>query len=70
MPSNNDRRADCPGTAELSRRVQQRLHDPIYIIPLKSHIIDCLTRAQSVGLGPYWEKADQGARRSLEKFLS
>lgn len=58
------------GTAELSRRVQQRLHDPIYVTPLKTYIVDCLTRAQAVGLGPYWDKADQGTKHSLEKFLS
>ena len=62
--------ADRVGTAELSRRVQQRLHDPVYVTPLKAYIIESLTKAQAVGMGPYWEKADAGAKRSLEKFLS
>jgi hypothetical protein len=58
------------GTAELARRVQLRQHDPVYTAPLKGYVIDSLTRAQGVGLGQYWEKADPAARSSLEKFLA
>ena len=44
--------------------------DPAFAVPLKGYIIDVLNRAQAVGLGPYWEKSDEGARNSLMKFLS
>lgn len=58
------------GTPEGARRLQLEDNDPAYAVPIKSYIIGCLQRTQAVGLGPYWEKADEGARKSLEKFLS
>lgn len=58
------------GSPEAARREQLEKHDPAFAAPVKVYIIDCLQRAQSVGLGPYWEKADEGARKSLEKFLA
>jgi len=57
-------------TAEGKRRVALEDSDPAYAVPLKGYIINVLTQAQSVGLGPYWEKADAGTKNSLEKFLS
>jgi len=62
--------AEIDGTPEGQRRLALEEADPAYAIPLKAYIIDCLTRAQAVGMGPYWDKADQGARHSLERFLS
>ena len=44
--------------------------DPAFSVPLKAYIINALNQAQSVGLGPYWDKADQGTKNSLQKFLS
>jgi hypothetical protein len=58
------------GTPEGARRVTLEDSDPAYRVPLKGYVIDVLTRAQSVGLGPYWDKADAGTKNSLQKFLS
>lgn len=44
--------------------------DPAYAVPLRAYVVDVLTRAQGVGLGPYWDKADAGAKNSLQKFLA
>lgn len=57
-------------TAESRRRVALEDSDPAFAVPLKGYIINVLTQAQGVGLGPYWEKADAGTKHSLEKFLS
>lgn len=57
-------------TPEGKRRASLEDSDPAYAIPLKQYIINVLTQAQNVGLGPYWEKADEGTKRSLEKFLA
>ena len=64
----------CPvlmaGTPEGLRRTQLEDSDPAYAVPLRGYVVDVLTRAQAVGLGPYWAKADAGAKHSLEKFLA
>lgn len=62
--------AEIEGTLEAQRRSALEDHDPAFAIPLKGYVVDALTRAHSVGLGPYWDKADQGTKHSLEKFLS
>lgn len=62
--------ADIDGTPEGVRRVTLEDNDPAYAVSLKAYVIDCLQRAQGVGLGAYWQKADEGARKSLERFLS
>jgi hypothetical protein len=60
-------RADSP---EGARRNALEDADPAFSVPLKAYIVDVLHRAHSVGLGAYWDKADEGTKRSLEKFLS
>ncbi|ORY25236.1 armadillo-type protein [Naematelia encephala] len=62
--------ADIEGTAEEGRRDALENSDIAYSVPLKGFIISALTEAQAVGLGPYWDKADEGTKRSLERFLS
>jgi len=57
-------------TPEGKRRSTLEDNDPAFAVPLQGYIIDALTKAQHVGLGPYWDKADEGTKRSLEKFLS
>lgn len=61
---------EIDGTPEGSRRLQLEDHDPAYATPLKGYVLEVLQRAHAVGLGPYWDKADEGTKRSLEKFLS
>jgi len=61
---------DIERTPEGPRRLALEDADPAYAVPLRSFIVDVLTRAQAVGLGPYWDKADSGAKNSLEKFLA
>lgn len=62
--------ASIENTPEGARRSNLEDHDPAYAMPLKQFIIDTLHRASAVGMGPYWEKADEATKRSLEKFLS
>jgi hypothetical protein len=57
-------------TPEASRRLALEDNDIAYTIPLKRYVMEVLQRAHGVGLGPYWDKADEGTKRSLEKFLS
>ncbi|WOO78855.1 Importin-11 [Vanrija pseudolonga] len=57
-------------TPEGSRRSTLEDADPAFHIPLRSYVVDVLTRAQAVGLGPYWDRADAGAKNSLQKFLA
>jgi uncharacterized protein (DUF736 family) len=61
--------SDIERTPEGSRRLALEDADPAFAVPLRAYIVDVLTRSQSVGVGAYWEKADAGARSSLEKFL-
>lgn len=58
------------GKPEGARRFQLEDHDPAFTIPLKAFIIESLQTASQKGMGPYWEKADEGTKKSLEKFLS
>lgn len=62
--------SEIDGTLEGARRIALEDHDPAYAVSLKAYIIDCLQRAHAVGMGPYWDKADEGTKKSLEKFLS
>lgn len=55
---------------EGQRRLELGNADPAFATPLRGFVIDVLTRAQGVGLGPYWDRADAGAKSSLEKFLA
>ncbi|WVW79847.1 hypothetical protein I302_101817 [Kwoniella bestiolae CBS 10118] len=57
-------------TPEGKRRVHLEDSDPAYAVSLKRYIVQVLHQAHTVGLGPFWEKADEGTKRSLEKFLS
>lgn len=57
-------------TPEGARRRAFEDADPAWAVPLRGFVMDALTAAQGRGLGPYWEKADAGARHSLEKFLA
>ncbi|GFZ42911.1 hypothetical protein JCM24511_00629 [Saitozyma sp. JCM 24511] len=61
---------DIENTPEGARRNALEDADPAFSVPLKAYIIDVLHRAHAVGLGVYWDKADEGTKRSLEKFLS
>ncbi|WWC68913.1 uncharacterized protein I206_102849 [Kwoniella pini CBS 10737] len=62
--------SDIQYTPEGQRRVTLEDSDPAYSVPLKGYVMQVLNQAHAVGLGPFWEKADEGTRRSLEKFLS
>lgn len=57
-------------TPEGQRRLSLEDNDPAYTVSLKDFILQLLNQASSVGLNPYWEKADAGTKRSLEKFLN
>jgi hypothetical protein len=57
------------GTEEFSRRNALAKGDPVHSETLKSYIAERLTRAQSLGLSPYWDRLDQGVKDSLTKFL-
>ncbi|OCF78224.1 hypothetical protein I204_00161 [Kwoniella mangroviensis CBS 8886] len=62
--------SDIQYTPEGKRRVTLEDSDPAYSVPLKGYIVQILHQAHAVGLGPFWDKADQGTKRSLETFLS
>lgn len=62
--------SEIDGMPEQSRRAGLEDSDPAYRVPLKTYVVEVLTRAGEVGLGPYWDKADAGTKASLEKFLS
>ncbi|WVF67040.1 hypothetical protein IAT40_001783 [Kwoniella sp. CBS 6097] len=62
--------AELDGTPEGIRRTTLENSDPAYSVPLKGYVVQVLHQAHTVGLGPFWEKADVGAKHSLEKFLS
>ena len=62
--------AELEGSAEQSRRAALEDADPAYGVPLKSYIVEVMNRGGAVGLGGYWDKADEGTKRSLEKFLA
>lgn len=62
--------SDIERSLEGARRRALEDADPAYAVPLRAFIVDVLTRSQAVGLGPYWDKADAGAKHSLEKFLA
>lgn len=61
---------EIENTPEGQRRLSLENNDPAYTVPLKDFILQLLNQASSVGLDPYWAKADAGAKRSLEKFLN
>jgi hypothetical protein len=62
--------SEIDGTLEATRRSNLEDRDPAATVPLKEYVVNVLQRAQAVGLGPYWDKADAGAKNSLEKFLN
>ncbi|WWC87587.1 uncharacterized protein L201_002477 [Kwoniella dendrophila CBS 6074] len=62
--------SEIQGTPEGNRRTTLEDNDPAYSVPLKGYIMQALNQAHAAGLGPYWNKADEGTKRSLEKFLS
>jgi hypothetical protein len=62
--------AEIEGMPEQTRRAGLEDADPAFRVPLKGYVVEVLTRAGEVGLGPYWEKADAGTKASLEKFLA
>jgi hypothetical protein len=57
-------------TAEGKRRAALEDADPAYAVPLKTYVVNALTRASELGMGPYWDKADAGTKNSLQKFLA
>lgn len=61
---------DIEHTPEGARRKALEDSDPAYAVPLRGFVVDVLTRAHAVGLGPYWDKADAGTKNSLQKFLA
>ncbi|KIR27025.1 hypothetical protein I307_04854 [Cryptococcus deuterogattii 99/473] len=61
---------EIENTPEGQRRLSLEDNDPAYTVPLKDFILQLLKQASSVGLNPYWEKADAGTKQSLEKFLT
>ncbi|WVO24261.1 uncharacterized protein IAS62_005625 [Cryptococcus decagattii] len=61
---------EIENTPEGQRRLSLEDNDPAYTVPLKDFISQLLRQASSVGLNPYWEKADAGTKQSLEKFLT
>ncbi|WVQ77454.1 hypothetical protein IAR50_007140 [Cryptococcus sp. DSM 104548] len=62
--------SDMQGTPEGVRRIAVESKDPAYAAPLKPFIIQTVTQGMTMGLLPYWEKADEGTKNSLEKFLA
>jgi hypothetical protein len=60
---------EIDGSAEGLRRQTLEDNDQAYAVPLKAYVVQVLTRAGEVGMGPYWDKADAGTKTSLEKFL-
>ncbi|ODO04862.1 hypothetical protein I350_05472 [Cryptococcus amylolentus CBS 6273] len=62
--------SDMQATPEGARRTAIESKDPAYAVPLKSFIIGTMTQGMTIGLLPYWEKADEGTKHSLEKFLA
>ncbi|ODN87082.1 hypothetical protein L198_07084 [Cryptococcus wingfieldii CBS 7118] len=62
--------SDMQATPEGARRTAIESKDPAYAVPLKSFIIGTMTQGMTIGLLPYWEKADEGTKNSLEKFLA
>ncbi|OCF32339.1 hypothetical protein I316_06007 [Kwoniella heveanensis BCC8398] len=62
--------SELDGTPEGVRRTTLENSDPAYAVPLKGYVVQVLHQAHTVGLGPFWDKADAGAKHSLEKFLS
>ncbi|KAK4688100.1 importin-11, partial [Tremellales sp. Uapishka_1] len=62
--------SEIQDTQEGKRRSALEDTDPAFATPLKAYVISVLTQGQNVGLGPYWEKADEGTKKSLTKFLS
>jgi hypothetical protein len=61
--------SEIEGSLEQQRRIALEDADPAYSVPLKSYVVEVMRRGGEVGLGPYWDKADEGTKRSLEKFL-
>nr|ODN85642.1 hypothetical protein L203_04892 [Cryptococcus depauperatus CBS 7841] len=55
---------------EGHRRTRLEDSDPAFAVPLRTFIIQILNQAMQFGLGPYWDKANEDTKRSLEKFLS
>ncbi|XAO26843.1 hypothetical protein I312_105684 [Cryptococcus bacillisporus CA1280] len=68
--SNGTLWTEIENTPEGQRRLSLEDNDPAYTVPLKDFILQLLKQASSVGLNPYWEKADAGTKQSLEKFLT
>lgn len=62
--------SEIEGSLEQQRRVALEDADPAYSVPLKGYVVEVMRRGGEVGLGPYWDKADEGTKRSLEKFLA
>jgi len=58
------------GTEEYNRRNALSAVDPVFSQTLKAYIAERLTRAQDLGMRPYWDRLDQGVKDSLTKFLS
>jgi hypothetical protein len=58
------------GTEELNRRNALEVTDPVYSQKLAPFVADRLTRAQDLGMGPYWEKLDMNVKAMLMKYLS
>ena len=62
--------AELEGSPEQARREGLESADPAFGVPLKQYIVEVMRRGGEVGLGAYWDRADEGTKRSLEKFLS
>ncbi|ORX36457.1 armadillo-type protein [Kockovaella imperatae] len=62
--------SEVENTPEGDRRNALENEDPAFKVPFKAFLIEALHRANEVGMGPYWDKADAGTKHSLEKFLS
>lgn len=62
--------SELEGSLEQTRRSALEDADPAYSVPLKQYIVEVMQRGGQVGLGVYWDKADEGTKRSLEKFLA
>ncbi|WVO14781.1 hypothetical protein L204_102419 [Cryptococcus depauperatus] len=73
MPWSDEHRlqwADIQNAPEGHRRTRLEDSDPAFAVPLRTFIIQILNQAMQFGLGPYWDKANEDTKRSLEKFLS
>ncbi|WVN87256.1 uncharacterized protein L203_102433 [Cryptococcus depauperatus CBS 7841] len=73
MPWSDEHRlqwADIQNAPEGHRRTRLEDSDPAFAVPLRTFIIQILNQAMQFGLGPYWDKANEDTKRSLENIMN